>query len=126
MNIQISNMNRSQVEPVTAHYCASFFCRLRGLTFRRSLPDHWGLLLVQARDSRFDSAIHMLGVWTDLAVFWIDSDMRVVDKRLARSWRPAYIPKQPARYVLEMAPDYLSNYAIGDQLVFEELGPDRK
>jgi hypothetical protein len=34
-------------------------------------------------------------------VVWINSDMQVVDKVLARSWRPAYFSKQPAKYVLE-------------------------
>lgn len=105
---------------VTAKYCDSFLCRLRGLTFRRSLPEDWGLLLVQPRDGRIDSSIHMLFVFFDLAVVWINEDGKVVDVRLARKWRPAYLPKKPARYVLEMAAGRLGDFQIGDRVSFEE------
>jgi uncharacterized membrane protein (UPF0127 family) len=114
--VVIHNLSQTQVEPVRAGYCASFMCQLRGLSFRRSLPDHWGLLLVQRRESRLDAAIHMLGVLMDLAVVWIDSAGNVVDVQLARRWRLAYMPKRPARYVLELAPGDLENYKVGDRL----------
>ena len=116
----IRNLSQPLSRPLTARYCASFACRLRGLTFRRSLPDEWGLLLVQDRDSRLDAAIHMLGVWMDLAVVWINSHGKVVDLCLARRWRPAYIPKGPARYVLEMDPARLPEFKVGDEIRFEE------
>jgi murein DD-endopeptidase MepM/ murein hydrolase activator NlpD/uncharacterized membrane protein (UPF0127 family) len=103
----IHNLSRPLPQPIIARYCASFFCRLRGLTFRRQIPIHWGLLLVQKRDSRVDASIHMLGVWTDLAVIWINSAEEVVDIKLARRWRLAYLPERPARYVLELAPAHL-------------------
>ena len=120
-HVAIQNCSRSLVKPLKARYCASFACRLRGLTFRRSMPLDWGLLLVQERDSRLDSAIHMLAVWMDLAVVWINSNGRVVDTRLAKRWRPAYVPRKPARYVLEMAPERLDDFKIGDQVSFEEV-----
>ncbi len=71
------------------------------------------------RDSRLDSSIHMLFVPFDLAVFWINSDQRVVDKVIAKSWRPAYFPAQPARYTLEMHPDRFADYGVGDQVEFQ-------
>jgi uncharacterized membrane protein (UPF0127 family) len=80
-----------------------------------------GLLLVQGRDSRLDAAIHMLGVWMDLAVIWINTAGRVVDVRLARPWRPAYLPREPARYVLELAVDHLDNFRIGDRVQIEPM-----
>ena len=42
--------------------------------------------------------------------------MTVVDKVLARAWRPAYVPARPARYVLEVHPDLYSAYAVGDKV----------
>ncbi len=75
-------------------------------------------MLVEKRDNRLESAIHMLFVPFDLAVFWIDSNMTVVDKVLARAWRPAYLPKQPARYILELHPERWDNYQIGDKVHF--------
>jgi uncharacterized membrane protein (UPF0127 family) len=117
--VLIYNLTRQNPLPIQAQYCSSFFCRLRGLTFRRSLPSGVGLLLVQGRDSRLDSSIHMLFVWMDLAVVWINTALQVVDVRLARRWRPAYLPARPARYVLEISPERLDDFQVGDQLRFE-------
>ena len=120
MNIvTVHNLTHPKSQPLTARYCASFLCRLRGLTFRRSLPPNWGLLLVQSRDSRLDSSIHMLAMWIDLAVVWISNTGEVVDVRLARRWRPAYFPRQAARYVLETSVAYLADFHIGDKVHLE-------
>ena len=78
-----------------------------------------GLLLVEARDSRIDTSIHMLFVYMDLAVIWINSGYTVVDTVLARSWRPAYAPRQAARYILEIHPSRLNEFKIGDQVEFQ-------
>jgi uncharacterized membrane protein (UPF0127 family) len=118
--VTVHNLTRPKTQPLVARYCSSFFCRLRGLMFRRSLPDNWGLLLVQSRDSRLDSSIHMLAMWIDLAVVWITDGGEVVDVRLARRWRPAYFPRRPARYVLEMEVAHLEDFHIGDKVRFEE------
>ena len=119
--IRILNMNRPEVEPIRAGYAISFRSRLRGLTFRSELPVGEGLLLVESKDSRMDTSIHMLMVFMDLGVIWINNDCQVVDTVLAKSWRPAYFPKQPARYVLEVNPLRLKDYQIGDRILFEEV-----
>ena len=98
--------------------CSSFTCRLRGLMFRRRLSQQDGLLLVGNRDSRLDAAIHMLFVPFDLAVFWISSKMEIVDKVLARRWRPFYIPTRAARFILEVHPDLLARYETGQEVEF--------
>jgi hypothetical protein len=46
--------------------------------------------------------------------------MEVVDKVLARSWRPAYFSKQPAKYVLEIHPHRWDDFAIGDVVEFKD------
>lgn len=117
--VSIHNLSHPHPQPITARYCASFSCRLRGLTFRRKIPTNWGLLLVQDRDSRMDASIHMLFVWTDLTVVWINSEAEVVDVKLAKSWRLAYLPKRPARYVLELSPQHLSDFIVGDRIKIE-------
>ncbi len=100
--------------------CASFLCRLRGLTFRRSLDDNEGLLLVGKRESRADTAIHMFFVFFPIAAIWLDSNGRVVDAQLARPFRPLYIPRAPARDILEGPPAILERVQIGDRLRFGE------
>jgi hypothetical protein len=119
LSILIQNQNKD-VPPIRGKYCNSFLCRLRGLTFRRELDRDEGLLLVEGHDSRIDTAIHMLFVWFDLAVIWINSDMLVVDKVLARRWHPAYVPKQPAKYILEIHPDRLDDFEIGHKVKWND------
>jgi len=87
--------------------------------FRKSLSVEEGLLLVYGADSRMDSSIHMMFVWFDLAVIWINSTGEVVDTVLARQWKPAYFPKNPARYVLEIVPERLGEFQVGDRVAFQ-------
>jgi uncharacterized membrane protein (UPF0127 family) len=96
--------------------CASFFCRLRGLTFRRSLDADEGLLLMGRRESRTDTAIHMFCVFFPIAAIWLDPNGQVVDAQLARPFRPLYVPRAPARDILEGPPALLEQVRIGDKL----------
>ena len=117
-SIFVNNLKRPLAQPARVGYCDSFLCRLRGLMFRSRLAADAGLLLVQSRDSRLDSSIHMFCVPFDLAVFWINSRMEVVDKIVAKSWRPAYFPKTKAKYILEIHPNRFNDYQIGDRVEF--------
>ncbi len=116
--VHIQNKDNPLAQPLQAGYCASFLCRLRGLMFRNNLAPHEGLLLVQKRASRMDASIHMLFVFMDLGVVWINGDGQVVDTILARAWRPAYTPKAAAQYILEINPDRLTDFRIGEQVEF--------
>lgn len=119
--IIIENTSRRSGTPARIKYCDTFLTQLRGFTFRARLSPDDGLLLVGKRDSRLDSSIHMLFVAFDLAVFWINSDMQVVDKVLAKSWRPAYFSKKPAKYVLELHPQRWKDYEIGETVQFKDV-----
>jgi len=119
--IFIQNQNKRVSNPVRVQFCDSFLCRLRGLMFRSVLAQDEGLLLVIGRDSRADSSIHMLFMSFDIAVFWINSEMVVVDKVIAKTWRPAYFPAKAARYTLEVHPSRYNDYEIGDKVEFENV-----
>jgi uncharacterized membrane protein (UPF0127 family) len=101
-----------------ARWADDFAGHLRGLMFRRRLPAGEGLVLVGRRESRVDSAIHMLFVFFPIAAVFLDREGVVVDKRLARPWRPFYAPARPARYVLEADPGVLARVAVGERLEF--------
>jgi uncharacterized membrane protein (UPF0127 family) len=113
--------NKSLPLPASLHakYCDSFLCRLRGLMFRSKLAIDDGLLLVEGHDSRIDTSIHMFFVFMDLGVIWINSHNQVVDTRLAKAWRPIYLPRQAARYTLEIHPARLDEFKVGDQVEFQ-------
>jgi len=116
--IKFENQTRPLATALNVVFCDSFVCRLRGLTFRSSLDSDKGLMLVEARDSRFDATIHMMFVFMDLGIIWINSEKVVVDSVLARPWSLAYIPRQPARYILEIPPARLNEFKIGDRTDF--------
>ena len=118
--IIVHNASRPVADRARIRWCGSFACRLRGLMFRRQLATDDGLLLAIDRDSRLDSSIHMFFVPFDLAVFWVNAEMEVVDKVIARSWAPAYFPARAARYTLEMHPDRFGDYNVGEHVEFRD------
>ncbi len=117
--IRVENKSLPLSSTLQAAWCSSFFCRLRGLMFRSHLDASQGLLLVEAHDSRIDTSIHMLFVFMDLGVVWINSKNEVVDTVLAKAWRPVYLPRQAAKYTLEIHPDRLHEFKAGDQVEFQ-------
>jgi uncharacterized membrane protein (UPF0127 family) len=118
--IFIQNLDKRLTSPLRITFCDSFLCRLRGLMFRSGLGPDEGLVLVVPHDSRADSSIHMFFVGFNLAVFWINSNFEIVDKVIARSWRPAYFPAKAARYTLELHVDHMDDFEIGQRVQFKD------
>lgn len=100
--------------------CVSFWCHFKGLQLVPRLPDDEGLLFVNRGESRTDTTIHMFFMRFAIGVVWLDSGGKVVDKKLAKPWRPAYAPQAPAQYFLEANPDVLERVEVGDVLKFDE------
>jgi uncharacterized membrane protein (UPF0127 family) len=63
----------------------------------------------------------MFFMFFNIGVIWIDAVGKVVDKKLAKVWRPAYAPSAPAQYFLEANPDVLERVQVGDVLRFDEV-----
>jgi hypothetical protein len=55
-----------------------------------------------------------------IGVVWLDKNSRVVDKQLAKPWRPMYTPKSPAQYYIEANPSVLDRVRVGSKLRFDE------
>lgn len=87
--------------------------------FKRYLGTEEGIILAERRESRLNTAIHMLFMNFDITVLWLDQNMVVVDKTLAKKWRLFYVPKKPAQFVVELHPLKYDNYAVGDKLILE-------
>jgi uncharacterized membrane protein (UPF0127 family) len=100
--------------------CDTFWKRGRGLMFRRprAVVEDRVYVFVEGRESVAQAAIHMFFVFFPIAVVWLDRDRRVVDKVLARPFRPYYAPSRPAQYYVEGHPGLLDKVNVGDQLEF--------
>jgi len=117
-NITIVNTSLPFAAGLSAGYCSTFFCKLRGLMFRKSIPADWGLLLVETKDSIVNTSIHMFFVFFDLGVIWINDAGEVVDLCFAKKWVTIKAPKKAARYILEVKPSRLAEFKVGDQISF--------
>ena len=87
--------------------------------FTKAIEPNRGIIMDEKIPSRMNATIHMLFMNFDIAVIWLDRDFVVVDKVLAKPWALAYMPKKAARYVVELHPSRLDDFAEGDQV---ELG----
>ena len=116
--VNVQNTSRGDSRKLSAEYCDGFLCRFKGLMFRKLLQEKTGLLLVNKSDSRLEAAIHMLFVFMDLGIIWINSNYEVVDKSLARAWHLFYQPSRPAQFTLEVNPAELGYFNVGDKVEF--------
>lgn len=100
--------------------CNSFLRRGLGLMFRRPLSKDQALIFIERQESLVTTAITMFFVFFPVAIIWLNTDKRVVDKALARPWRLVYAPDRPARYYIEAHPSALEKVEIGDLLTFPD------
>jgi uncharacterized membrane protein (UPF0127 family) len=117
----LRNAETGEIVLARAKWCASYWCHLKGLQFVLRLPHSQGLLFVTDGESVVQTAIHMFFVFFTIGVVWLDASGTVVDKKLAKPWRPYYAPKKPAQYYIEANPDILDRVKIGDRLQFHEV-----
>lgn len=98
--------------------CDTFWLRFRGMMFRRTLDPQEAFIFVYARESVAQTSIHMFFVFFPIAVLWLDSAKRVIDKVVAKPFRPFYAPRKAARYCIEGAPELVERVRIGDRVTF--------
>lgn len=103
----------------SARCCSSWWCRLRGLQFRRGLNSGEALILAHPRESIAGTSIHMFFVFFPIAAVWVNNHGIVTSAQLAKPWRPYYASPTPAQYVIETSPEYLNQITVGDRLDFE-------
>ena len=101
-------------------YCDTFFSKFLGLMFSKKIEPDEGILIVENNESRIATSIHMMFMNYDIAVLWLDRQMVIVDKVLARKWCPFYISKVAAQYVVELHSSKFSEYSIGEQLIISD------
>ena len=104
----------------SAKYCNSFYSRFRGLMFSKKLKEKEGLIIDVCLESRELSSIHMVFVFFSIDVLWLDSKKKVVDlRRDVKPFYPFIIPKDAARYVIELPKMSTLAVKVGDILEFD-------
>ena len=101
---------------LTLGVCDQFSSKFLGLMFRKNLEPFSGLIFIEKKPSIINTSIHMLFMNFDITVLWLDETWFIVDKALAKKWHPAYSPKKPAKYTLEIHPERFNDFSIGDTL----------
>jgi uncharacterized membrane protein (UPF0127 family) len=117
----LRNTQTDQVILARVRLCKSFWCHFKGLQFAPPLENDEGLLFITDHEGCGHTSIHMFFVFFNIAVIWLDASGKVVDKKLAKVWRPYYAPVAPAQYFLEANPELLDRVQVGDVLRFDEV-----
>jgi uncharacterized membrane protein (UPF0127 family) len=117
----ILTKSTAQSARIQVTYCDSFLSKLRGLMFSRQIPVDYGIILVEYKESKINTSIHMMFMNFDLSGLWLNKSLGVVAKGPAKRWVPIYLPKTRAQYVVELHSNQIANFSIGDQLLLLDL-----
>jgi uncharacterized membrane protein (UPF0127 family) len=111
----IANLTRTDTK-IKTKVCDNFWSKFIGLMGHPPLLADEGLLFIEKSASRINTSIHMMFMSFDIAVIWLDESLQVVDKVIARKWRPYYASKAPAKYTLELHTSKIDCFLIGDSI----------
>ncbi|MFA5175876.1 MAG: DUF192 domain-containing protein [Candidatus Nanoarchaeia archaeon] len=78
--------------------CNTLFKNFRGLMFSKKK----NIMLVAKKESRFASGIHSFFVFFTFDAYFLDKNKKIVDYKRIKPFT-IYIPKKPAKYVLEIS-----------------------
>jgi uncharacterized membrane protein (UPF0127 family) len=99
----------------SAQLCTSFWCKLRGVMFRRSITDDDCLLMSVGGDA--EAVIHTHFVFCPIAVVWLTADGEIIERVLAKPWRIYAPPRgRKPRWILEGPPDMLNRLGAAERL----------
>jgi uncharacterized protein len=114
----LTNLTNPKSPVLNVKTCDTFFTRLAGLMFKKSLAETEAIALVYPRESRIDTSIHMFFMNFDITAIWLNQDLVVVDIVLAKRWNSFYASSLPASIVVEASPARFSDFQMGDQVAF--------
>src|SRR3989344_7359210 len=84
-------------------YVTSIFGLIKGLMFASEEKIKQGVCLVMLgkRDKKFGVSIHTLFCFHPYEILFVNSNLKVVDKRVLKPWSLGYTPKKPVKYIVE-------------------------
>ncbi|MBW6472413.1 MAG: DUF192 domain-containing protein [Anaerolineaceae bacterium] len=113
--------NFGSIDNLEAWYFENFFSRLKGLMFKKDIAVNQAGLFINKNENLVDSAIHMLFMNFDIAVFWLDQTNTVVDKKIAKKWGLIYYPDVKSQKILETHTEIFEKLQIGEKIIIESL-----
>jgi uncharacterized membrane protein (UPF0127 family) len=118
--LSLNNATTPHSTDIHLTLCNTFFLKFKGLMFQKEIIPSEGLVFDEFKDTKINTAIHMLFMRFPIGVLWVNSDHVIVSKVLAKPWKLMYSPEKPARYVIEVHPEVLNYYQVGDTIIFNE------
>ena len=79
-------------------YCTTFFSKFSGLMFSRKK----NLIFVLNKESIVNSIVHTFFVFYSINIYWLDKNKNIVDCRLNVRPFSVLIPKNKAKYIVEI------------------------
>jgi uncharacterized protein len=101
---------------VKIRHANSFFAKLKGLMFERKKNFNYCLIFDMKKQAKFRNSIHMFFVFFPILVLFCDNEKKVVDKKILKPFCPLYIPKKPARYILEMPTKFENKIKLDEKI----------
>ena len=115
--LQLINPETSEVLVPELRLAATFWTRLRGLQFRKELPNGEGLLIVPCR------SVHTHWMRFAIDVVMIDANGQIIEVRSSlRPWQTLSGPRS-TRAVLEVPADSAA-VIVGDRVAIRQSGQD--
>lgn len=106
------------VPPIQVSWRDNFVGKLIGYIGRKQLSISEGLVLVNRSPSTTNTSIHMMFVFTPLAVFWLNADHVVVHKVSAKPCDAFHAARVPACFVFETHTVHIDQWQVGDKIEF--------
>lgn len=99
-------------------YATSILQLSNGLMFASKKRIKKGIVLPMPvkKDVRYGCAVTMYFVFSPLQIIFVNTKFKVVDKVTLKPWKSTYIPKAPAKYVIEGEVGTFDKIKVGDKV----------
>ncbi len=94
---------------------------IKGLMFSKKLEKNKGVILdLGIEKERIFSSVHMLFVFQELDIIFLNDKLQIVDKVRLKPFELNYTPKGKTRFIIETNSKIISNLKVGDKLQFKK------
>jgi uncharacterized membrane protein (UPF0127 family) len=87
--------------------------------FIRKKQFNYVLIFHFKQTSKSLNSIHMFFVFFPIMAVFLDSEKRVVDKKILKPFCPLYVPKKDCKYLIEMPTKYNNKIKLGDKISWD-------